>query len=481
LISSQTILGHVKWAAIGTWGGKLMALAIFVLLTRLLPVEAIGAISLIAVYLALLQLIGEAGLAEYLVQHQERDAVQEQSLFWLQLLLSSLAAAVLWLAAPLVTASMPQSVPAESLVHWMCLSLPLVAAARVPDALMRKSLSFKQLAYRNLVAALCGGIAGLVCAFQGFGVWALVVRQLVDNAVALIAVMIGARWRPQFMFSRSVLGAPLRYGLAVFGARSIAVIHGRADSLIVGWMLGATALGYYSVALRIYQIVSEMFNSVIDAVSVPLIARVKHDPESLRAVFLKLVRGSSLLSMSAYAMLCALAPLIITLAFGAQWSSSGSVLRWLALVGLITGPLWFNGGMLLATGQATRWMLVVASYVIVGFILFPIAATMGGVVVVAMALVVRALVMAPLSAKVALHAARIRAVDYCRAWLPSAAIGIGVGASAWIASAVALALEGRVIVAFVAGALAGAAFFVIVVRFGAPGIWRQATDMLKRR
>jgi PST family polysaccharide transporter len=346
---------------------------------------------------------------------------------------------------------------------------------------MRKSLSFKQLAYRNLIAALCGGVAGLVCAFNGLGVWALVVRQLVDNTVALIAVMIGARWRPQFMFSRSVLGAPLRYGLAVFGARSIAVIHGRADSLIVGWMLGATALGYYSVALRIYQIVSEMFNSVIDAVSVPLIARVKHDAASLQGVFLKLVRGSSLLSMTAYCMLCALAPLIITVAFGAQWTSSGSVLRWLAIVGFITGPLWFNGGMLLATGQATRWMLVVASYVIVGLVLFPIAATMGGMIAVAMALVVRALLMAPLSAKVALHAARIPARDYCLAWLPSAAIGIGVGATAYIASAIVLALHGRIFVAFLVGALAGAAFFGIVVPFGAPGIWRQAIDMLKRR
>jgi PST family polysaccharide transporter len=481
VISSQTILGHVKWAAIGTWGGKLMALAIFVLLTRLLPVEAIGAISLISIYLALLQLIGEAGLAEYLVQHQERDAVQEQSLFWLQLLLSSLAAVCLWLAAPLVTASMPHSVPAEALVHWMCLSLPLVAAARVPDALMRKSLSFKQLAYRNLLAALCGGVAGLVFAFQGFGVWALVVRQLVDNSVALIAVMVAARWRPRFMFSRSVLGAPLRYGLGVFGARSLAVIHGRADSLVVGWMLGATALGYYSVALRIHQIVSEMFNSVIDAVSVPLIARVKHDVTSLRAVFLKLVRGSSLLSMSAYATLCALAPLIITLAFGAQWSSSGAVLRWLAVVGFITGPLWFNGGLLLATGHPTRWMLVVASYVTVGFILFPIAASIGGAIAVATALVVRAVFMAPLSAKVALHAARIPAADYCRAWLPSAGIAIGVGATAWLASAIVLALHGRILVAFLVGALAGAAFFGVVVPFGAPGIWRQATDMLRRR
>src|SRR5690606_5953426 len=114
-------------------------------------------------------------------------------------------------------------------------------------------------------AALCGGMAGVICAFKGLGVWALVVKQLVENSVALLAVMIGARFRPRLMFSRATMGEPLRYGLAVFGARSIGVIHGRLDSLIVGWVLGATALGFYSVALRVYQHVSEMFNSVIDS------------------------------------------------------------------------------------------------------------------------------------------------------------------------------------------------------------------------
>ena len=81
MITARAILGHVRWAAVGAWGGKLMSLVVFVVLTRLLPVDAIGAISLIAVYLALLQLVAEAGLAEYLVQHQVRAELQEQSLF----------------------------------------------------------------------------------------------------------------------------------------------------------------------------------------------------------------------------------------------------------------------------------------------------------------------------------------------------------------------------------------------------------------
>jgi O-antigen/teichoic acid export membrane protein len=481
LITSETILGHVKWAALGTWGGKLVALAIFILLTRLLPVEVIGAVSLIAVYLSLLQLIGEAGLAEYLVQHQQREQVQEQSLFWLQLFLSSSAAAALWYAAPWVTASMPASVPGESLVHWMCLSLPLVAAARVPDALMRKALSFKQLAYRNLIAALCGGVAGVVCALQDLGVWALVVKQLVENAVALGAVMVGARWRPRFMFSRAVLGPPLRYGLAVFGTRAIGVIHGRLDSLIVGWLLGATALGFYSVALRVYQIANEMFNSVIDAVSVPLIARVKSDANQLRSIFVRLVRGSSLLSMTAFASLCALAPLIVAVTFGSRWSESGVVLRWLAVVGFITGPLWFNGGMLLATGRAARWMFVVAAYVVLGALLLPIAATLGGIAAVAIAMVLRALLMAPVSVSIALRAAQLQAMVYCRAWLPSALIGASVGASAWLASVATLAIGVRPSAALLVGASSGLAIFLLIVPIGSPGIWRQLIDMLRRR
>ncbi len=477
MITASAIVKHVRWAAVGTWGSKIVSLAIFVLLTRLLPVEAIGAIAMIAAYLAMLQLFGEAGLADYLVQANERDAAQEQTVFWTQLALGCCVAALLWLAAPLAAASMADSVPAEALVKAMALNLPLVAAARVPDALMRKQLEFKKLAFRNLAAALCGGIVGVICALRGYGVWSLVIKQLVESVVALVAVMLGARWRPRLRYSRATLGAPLRYGLGFLGARSLNVLHGRLDVLVIGWLLGPLALGYYSVAMRVYQVVTEMFTSVIDSVAVPVLARAKHETDELGRNFLRLVKGSSLLSMTAYAGLVALGPLVVEVAFGPNWSSAGPILRWLGVAGFIVGPLWFNGGVMLATGRAFAWMLVIGAYCVVGAVLFPLAALYAGATGVAIAIVVRGLLLAPLSAGCALRVAQVSVGRYIAAWTPNAAVAIAVALGAWLGASGASFADLPLYLDLVAGAALGLICFLIVVPRLANGMWVKLLEL----
>lgn len=477
MMTASALVKHVRWAAVGTWGGKLVSLVIFVLLTRLLPVEAIGAIAMIAVYLAMLQLFGEAGLADYLVQSSGSDPLQEQTIFWTQLALGCAVAALLWLAAPLAAASMDESVPGKALVQVMAFSLPLIAAARVPEALMRKNLDFKKLAFRNLAAALVGGIVGVICAMRGMGVWALVVKQLVEASVAMVAVMVGARWHPRFQYSRAVLGAPVRYGLGILGSRSLNVLRGRIDQLVVGWMLGPVALGYYSVALRIYQVVTEMFTSVVDSVAVPVLAKAKHEPDELGRNFLRLVKGSSLLSMTAYASLVALGPLVVEVAFGSNWASAGPILRWLGVAGFIVGPLWFNGGVLLATGRAFTWMMVIAAYCLFGAIVFPLAAWFFGVTGVAAALVLRAFLLAPLSVGCALRVAHVPLAQYVKAWMPNAAVAVAVAIGAWIGASSASFARLPLYLDLAAGAALGLVCFLIVVPRLANGMWMKLLEL----
>lgn len=477
MITAKAIVKHVRWAAIGTWGGKLVSLVIFVLLTRLLPVEAIGAITLIAAYLAMLQLFGEVGLADYLVQSGERDAVQEQTVFWTQLGLGCSVAALLWLFAPLAAASMSHAVPGEALVKAMALNLPLIAAARVPDAVMRKKLEFEKLAYRNLTAAVLGGIVGVVCALRGFGVWALVVKQIVESTVALVAVMVGARWRPKFEYSFALLDAPLRYGLGILGVRTLNVALGRLDTLVVGWLLGPLALGYYGVAQRVYQIVNELFMSVIDTVAVPVLASAKHERGELGRNFLRLVKGSSLLSMTAYASLVALAPLLIEIAFGPNWSSAGPILRWLALAGVVVGPLWFNGAVLLATGRTVTWMFIIAAYCLVGVVLFSIAAVYFGLTAVAAAVVARSLLLGPFSASLALRVAQVSAGDYVRTWLPNVAVAMAAGIGAWVGAFGASAAKLPIYVDLLAGVAVGFICFLIALPRLANGMWQRLLEL----
>jgi PST family polysaccharide transporter len=265
--------------------------------------------------------------------------------------------------------------------------------------------------------------------------------------------------------------------MGILGARTLTVLHGRLDSLVIGWLLGPLALGYYSVALRMYQVVTEMFTSVIDSVAVPVLANAKHEAEELGRNYLRLVKGSSLLSMTAYAGLVALGPLLVQVAFGPNWSSAGAILRWLGLAGFIVGPLWFNGGVLLATGRAFTWMLVIGTYCILGAVLFPLAALYVGVTGVAMAVVVRGLLLAPLSAGCALRVAQVPLVRYLKAWTPNAAIAIAVAIGAWLGASGAGVADLPLYVTLAAGAGFGLLCFLIVVPRLANGMWTKLLEL----
>lgn len=477
--SSQAILRHVSWAAIGAWGSRLATLGIFVLLARLLSPDAIGAVALIASYLAILQLIGEGGLAEYLLQKTERDDVQEQSVFWAQFAFSSALAVALFFAAPLVARTLSSNVPGEDLIRAMAVILPLAAAGRVAEALMRKALEFKKLAYRNLVAAVLGGSAGVACAFAGAGIWALVVKYIVEALFSLIALMVAARWRPKLRFDGTLLREPTRYGVAILGARAITLLHSRLDIFVVGGVLGSAALGYYSVAQRMFQVVGDMFNAVSGSVAVPVLAASRSDPPQLKAAFARLVRGGSLLSMTAYAGLAAVAPLIVSIVFGPNWAPAAGPLQWLALAGFLAGPLWFNGGVMLATGRAGTWMLVVAGYALVGAVVLPIGAVLAGITGVAMATSLRTLLLAPISVHLTLSTVVTTISEYVAAWGPGAVIACAVGAAMW--GITQLTTDLLPAISLTAAAAVGGVVFAIAVWKMLPGVMKTTIGQFSRR
>src|SRR5690606_5827844 len=76
-------------------------------------------------------------------------------------------------------------------VAALALCLPLHAVAIVPTALLQKSMRFRSLAGLTAAANILSATAAVVFAVAGFGVWALVARQLVlFAATAVIAAVL---------------------------------------------------------------------------------------------------------------------------------------------------------------------------------------------------------------------------------------------------------------------------------------------------
>jgi PST family polysaccharide transporter len=399
---NRQILSATAWGAISAWGTRFTSIVVFFIVTRLLAPEAVGAVALLTAVVVVLQLLGELSIGDYVVRADEVLPEQLDSIFWVQLGLASVLAVVLCLASPLVLPSLHGDQGFGEIVPAMALLLPLFAATRVPEALLRRNLAFQKLATRNLIAAMSGGALGVALAALGFGVWALVLKMVCEAVLGLALVLRLGGWTPRLRWSKAALAAPLGFGLPLLGSRFITMLMAKLDTFVIGHFLGPATLGIYAVALRIYQIVQETFTSVADSVALPLLSSATQDRQRTKEMYLKLTKSATLLSMSAHAILVVCAPFALPVLLGPKWNSSIQPLQVLSLIGMTVGPLWFNAALHVAAGRTRAWMWAIAGSCLLTLILFVIGVQLYGVLGVVLAMVVKLLIWMPLS----IHMAR---------------------------------------------------------------------------
>src|SRR5690606_18783630 len=154
-------------------------------------------------------------------------------------------------------------------------------------------MMFKALAMRTLIASTGGGIVGVSLAVAGFGYWSLVAKGLVDATLGTLLVWRASPYRPRWAFDRASWREQFGIGRNLLASRVIDIVNRRADSAIVSAWLGATTLGLYAAAQRIYQTMMDTLFVAIQRVSLPAFAEISHDPARTSQALLRMVRMTS--------------------------------------------------------------------------------------------------------------------------------------------------------------------------------------------
>jgi lipopolysaccharide exporter len=208
------------------------------------------------------------------------------------------------------------------------------ALGAVPEALLRRDLLFRKLAVAPILRALVTGVLSLVLAFAGYGAFSLAAGTAAGTvayaATCWWLVRKDAPWQI-WRVAKDALRANLKFGVPVAGSNLLARLIFDVDYLIIGVMLGAQALGYYTLAFRLPEALIINVFFVLSTVLFPLYTQVQNQPDRLREGYLKGVRVQSLYGMTAGVGLAVLAPILVPLVFGGQWGESIIPLVFLAL------------------------------------------------------------------------------------------------------------------------------------------------------
>lgn len=419
----------VFWSAAGNWGYQLTTLVVIAMLSRILTPEDFGLVALASVFTAFMKLITEQGLTDALVQRPELDPEHLDSAFWLSVsvgaLLSIGLAGSSWLIAELV-----DQTSVAPVIVGLSPMLAIASLSGVQRAILTRELRFASLTARTLSSVVVGGFVGVGAALAGFGVWSLVAQSLSIELVGVIALWSASDWRPRFHFSWRHLRDLAGFGASVMGFRVFRFFNTRIDNLMVGSVLGATALGFYVVAYRLLELLINVTTAIIGTVVFPVISRIQHDRAKVQTAYYKTIRLTSAIAFPAFLGLIVVAPEITELTFGAQWGPSVPVMRVLALAGLLNSILFVNGIVLKSLGKPS-WRLAIMALTAAALVIAFAIVVQHGIVAVATAFAIVSYALAPLWLWGTHKLIGLEAKRYIREIVPTLISALMMAASVW--------------------------------------------------
>jgi len=336
------------------------------ILARLLDPGDFGLVAMATVVTGIYGIFTSAGLSSATVRQATITHEQISTLFWINIGVGILLAAMCAASAPVLVAFYH-----EPRLFWVTVAIGagfvLNAAGVQHSALLQRQLRYVTL---TVVELLCqvGGIVGAICmALAGFGYWALVAATIISPAISTVCVWLATGWIPGAPRWGSATLPMLRFGGTITLNGLVVYIAYNLEKVLLGRFWGADALGIYGRAYQLVSIPTDNLNAAVGGVAFSALSRLQHDSVRLRNYFLK---GYSLVVSLTIptTIFCALfSQDIVLILLGPKWLEAAVIFRLLAPTILIFGMINPLAWLLLSVGLQGRSLaiaLVIAPLVI---------------------------------------------------------------------------------------------------------------------
>jgi O-antigen/teichoic acid export membrane protein len=472
----QKALKGVFWSGAQMWGGRAISFIIFAMLSHLLTPQAFGLVAMASLFIIFVQTFQDQGFGDAIVQRADLQPEHLDTAFWTNMLMGSLLALISFILSGFIAElfRQPQLTP---IIRWLSLSFIFAALSSTQQAILRRKLAFRELAIRSLLAITAGGVIGVALAFLGFGVWSLVAQDLVYGVVEVVVLWRVSRWRPGLRFSTKHFRDLFSFGINIIGINILNFINGHVDDLLIGYFLGPTLLGFYTVAYKLLGTMLDLFTSVTNSVAFPTFSRLQNEPDRLRRAFYQAIHYTSLISFPAFIGMAAVAPELIPVLFGPQWTLSIPVLRVLAFIGILQSIFYFHNSLVIALGKPSwrlRMVLLNAVLNVIGFAF----AVQYGIVAVAVSYVVRGYLVSPIEFWMVHKLAQINLRTYLYQFL-----GPSLGTLAMTATILVIAYltgnETSIQLQLALFVLSGGLVYLIIVQLVEPSLYRQLLSLVR--
>lgn len=348
------------WSAVQRFGTMTLSFVSNLVLARLLSPDDFGAIGMLAIFIALSTNFIDGGFGAALVQKSHPTQRDYSTIFYWNLSLAIILYAVIWFCSPLI-ASFYEIDILGSLLRLQALILIVNALGIVQRTRLRKQLEFKKIAMVDLTASTISVTIAIFSAYNGLGVWSLVIYQLALSCCQTMGLWIAHKWVPSFVFDIQSFKSLFKFGGFLLVSDMLNTLCDNIQGLIIGKRFSPAVMGYYSQAKKLEEMPTISFSNIVSQVTFPVFSQLKGDIVALRAAHIKCVHATNFFNIPLMFLLMVIAQPLVVFLFTDKWLESVPYFRVLCVSGMAYCLQSVNYQLYVAMGHSKsmfKWNLV---------------------------------------------------------------------------------------------------------------------------
>lgn len=353
-IKKKTIKG-VVWSAVERFSSIGVQLICTLIIARYVSPSDYGVVGMLTIFTAIAQCLVDSGFRLALIRKKDVSMIDFSSVFFFNVFISLLLYAVLYFFSSDI-ANFYNLPILEKVSKISFLAIPISSIGLIQSTILTKNLDFRKLTYCSLSATFLSGIIGVVLAYMFKSVWAIVIQNISFFALQSIFLWLYNTWRPKLVFSIKSIKEMSSFSINMMLSSLLGTIFNNINSLIIGKIYTADALGNYSQAQKLQSLPSTSITEVIQRVTYPVLSKFQNDEILLKNAYKKIIGITFyIVSIIMFWFICTSSALFNIL-FNDEWQTAGKFFAILCFNGIFYPLHSININILSVRGKSKKYL-----------------------------------------------------------------------------------------------------------------------------
>lgn len=316
-IRNKAISG-LMWKLLEQNGVIVIQFVLQIILARILMPEVYGVVAIASVFIAFANIFVQNGFSTALVQKKEVDDTDLSSVLFFSLGASAVLYLLIFIIAPYISAFFKIAV-LTTVIRALSLILVFGAYNSVQLAIVRRKMQFRANFLASSIAVTISGSIAIALAYMNFGVWVLVLQQIMYYIVVSIVLSYLVRWELKFIISLKSLKELFSFGWKVLVLGLVDELFAQFRTLVIGKIFTSSMLAYYDRGKQFPNIFVKSTNGAIQAVLLPVMAQQQDNVVAVKSMARRAIKTGSFIVFPMMVGLAVIAEPLVSILLTDKW------------------------------------------------------------------------------------------------------------------------------------------------------------------